>query len=180
MISVRQPFCKASDPAKSRFGYKNDPFRKNQSHNSLLQLEKASTTVGKKVKDGVFSGPERVSQFQEIRQRLLERGAGASSQSGSRGASSPYKQKNLAMPVVHENLYVYAADKTERGMALAEKWRLTLVQPSCSSNKDKKPKGERRTSILLGPGKGSPGKSPTDNLLSAQARAEETAQKTTD
>ena len=84
------------------------------------------------------------------------------------------------MPVVHENLYVYAADKTERGMALAEKWRLTLVQPSCSSNKDKKPKGERRTSILLGPGKSSPGKSPTDNTLAAQPASEETALRASD
>ena len=36
VISLRKPFSKASDPIKSKFGYKNDPFRKNQSYNSLL------------------------------------------------------------------------------------------------------------------------------------------------
>ena len=36
--------------------------------------------------------------------------------------------QKLAMPVVHESLYVYAADKSNGGMALAEKWCLTLVQ----------------------------------------------------
>mmetsp|Transcript_7266 Transcript_7266/g.10209 ORF Transcript_7266/g.10209 Transcript_7266/m.10209 type:complete len:190 (+) Transcript_7266:319-888(+) len=136
VISMRKPFCKASDPTglavkRSKFGFKNDPFRKNQSYNSLLQ---ACSAAGGNGQDGVFECHERLSQFQEIRQRLLDRCTSVSSHSGSARGASPLSNKNLAKPVVHENLYVYAADKTDRGMALAEKWRLTLVQPSGSSS----------------------------------------------
>ena len=53
----------------------------------------------------------------------------------------------LAKPVIHESLYVYAADKVKGGMALAEKWRLTLVQPRGSSHKKS---SMRRKSILTG------------------------------
>ena len=54
--------------------------------------------------------------------------------------------QKLAKPVVHESLYVYAADKSNGGMALAEKWRLTLVQPSNQPMS----KSVRRKSFLSG------------------------------
>ena len=53
----------------------------------------------------------------------------------------------MSKPVIHESLYVYAADKVNGGMALAEKWRLTLVQPSGSSSRRK---SVQRKSILTG------------------------------
>lgn len=34
----------------------------------------------------------------------------------------------LSKPVVHESIFIYAADKNNGGMALAEKWNLTLEQ----------------------------------------------------
>ena len=50
-----------------------------------------------------------------------------SSHSGSMSVSYT-QQHRITKPVVHESLYVYAADKEANGgMALAEKWRLTLV-----------------------------------------------------
>ena len=54
--------------------------------------------------------------------------------------------QKLAKPVVHESLYVYAADKSNGGMALAEKWSLTLVQPTCNPLR----KSVRRKSFLTG------------------------------
>ena len=54
--------------------------------------------------------------------------------------------QKLAKPVVHESLYVYAADKSNGGMALAEKWSLTLVQPACNPLR----KSVRRKSFLTG------------------------------
>ena len=74
-------------------------------------------------------------------------------------------------------MYVYAADKTDKGMALAEKWRLTLVQPSCSSSKDKKENGQRRTSILLAPSPSPDKKSPSGASNQEQIQTEENAQK---
>ena len=61
----------------------------------------------------------------EIRSRLLERAKSQSS--GYKGKKTVSK---LAKPVVHESIFVYAADKVNGGMALAEKWNLTLEQPS--------------------------------------------------
>lgn len=52
--------------------------------------------------------------------------------------------------MVHESLYVYAADKINGGMALAEKWQLILEQPAGSSNQQKESR-ERRTSIVIEP-----------------------------
>ena len=48
-------------------------------------------------------------------------------------SSHQSEKHKLARTVVHEYLYVYAADKKNGGMALAEKWRLSLKQPNSSS-----------------------------------------------
>lgn len=83
----------------------------------------------------------------EIRNRLIERGASQSSQNGS-GAQVVPSQK-LAKPVVHESLYVYAADKINGGIALAEKWQLTLVQKTTTNSSSQK-RETRRKSVLAG------------------------------
>lgn len=49
---------------------------------------------------------------------------------------------------MHESLYVYAADKEANGgVALAEKWRLTLVHTAGSNRQHK---SVIRTSVLTG------------------------------
>ena len=90
-----------------------------------------------------------MAHVQEIRRRLIERGTSQSSHSGSHGVRGIHPLRKLAMPVVHESLYVYAADKANGGIALAEKWRLTLVQPTGLSSHSKK-SGGQRTSIITG------------------------------
>ena len=105
--------------------YKNDPFRKISSYNSLLQAESAAG-AGHSCKQSRAES-EKMAHVQEIRRRLIERGTSQSSHSGSHGLRGTHPLKKLAMPVIHESLYVYAADKANGGIALAEKWRLTLV-----------------------------------------------------
>ena len=87
-----------------------------------------------------------MAHLQEIRQRLLERGRSCSSQSGSLGTSRGAALGNLAKPIVQETLYVYAADKTYGGMALAERWGLLLESTADSSSPQKR---ERRTSLIV-------------------------------
>ena len=65
----------------------------------------------------------------------------------SQPAQNQQQHHRIAKPVVHESLYVYATDKANGGMALAEKWRLTLVQQA-GSNRQRK--SVNRTSMLTG------------------------------
>ena len=76
---------------------------------------------------------------QEIVSRLLERAKSQGSSHHGRKAHS-----KLALPVVHESIYVYASDKENGGMILAEKWNLTLEQASIPRNRP------RRNSYLAG------------------------------
>ena len=151
VISLREPENRVPDQhlnvgTQKRGLYKNDPFRKNLSHSNLLQVDEDGRQG--RASDSFVSAnslnPKMLAGLQEIRQRLMERGASQSSQSGSGAATGTLK---LAKPVIHESLYVYAADKVKGGMALAEKWRLTLVQPRGSSHKKS---SIRRKSILTG------------------------------
>lgn len=74
--------------------------------------------------------------------------ATASQSSHSGSVAAPYSTtQKLAKPVVHESLYVYAADKSNGGMALAEKWSMTLVQPTSGTSLSK---SVRRKSFLTG------------------------------
>ena len=56
----------------------------------------------------------------------------------------------LALPVIHESLYVYACDSVNGGIALAEKWRLTLEQKNRSNSQSKNSSIKRRRSVLTG------------------------------
>ncbi len=73
-------------------------------------------------------GRGSTDHLNDIKERLMEQGVSQSSQNGSRGVARSKSGKKLAMAVIHESMYVYAADKSNGGgMALAEKWRLTLA-----------------------------------------------------
>ena len=88
--------------------------------------------------------------LQEIKARLFERATSRTSDSSclDKKSARHSAQCKLAKPVVHEGIYVYASDKTNGGIALAEKWKLTLVQPSESSRS--KTKTTPRKSIITG------------------------------
>ncbi len=84
--------------------------------------------------------------LREIKDRLFQRGTSRTSSSKGSAQKSPHSK--LAKPVIHESIYVYASDNTNGGLALAEKWRLTLVQPTSSSRS--KQKSTPRKSIITG------------------------------
>ena len=55
------------------------------------------------------------------------------------------------MPVIHEHMFVYAADFEKGGMALAEKWNLILEQrKSDQKSQTGKSSSSRRQSFLIG------------------------------
>ena len=57
----------------------------------------------------------------------------------------------LLMPVIHEHMFVYAADFEKGGMALAEKWNLILEQRKSDKNMQRgKSSSSRRQSFLIG------------------------------
>jgi len=57
--------------------------------------------------------------------RLIER---SDNNRGTTAANNSTKTTKLAQKEIEECLYVYAADKsTNGGIALAEKWKITLV-----------------------------------------------------
>ena len=77
--------------------------------------------------------------------------------SGRSGAvgTSPTSTNRLAKKLIQESLYIYAADKTNGGMALAEQWRLTFEQtdePKADSElkRPEKTDTQRRKSIITG------------------------------
>ena len=88
-------------------------------------MDMAANANSKFKQNGI--GRENTDHLNHIKERLMEQGESQSSQRGSRGVVRSKSGKKLAMPVIHESMYVYAADKSNGGMALAEKWRLTLV-----------------------------------------------------
>ena len=133
IIEVRQPHQSKSDRqngtkcnniAKSMC--QNNPFRQVSSSNNILAMDMPAIHPSKFKQGGI--GRENTDHLNHIKERLMEQGASQSSQSGSRGVARSKSGKKLAMPVIHESMYVYAADKSNGGgMALAEKWGLTLV-----------------------------------------------------
>ena len=54
--------------------YKNDPLKRNQSHNSLMQLDE-SVRGSKQAKENTSSQLKQLANLHEIRERLIERGA---------------------------------------------------------------------------------------------------------
>jgi hypothetical protein len=52
----------------------------------------------------------------------------------------------LSKPVVHQSLYVFALNRGSGSTALAEKWNLTLEQPSAQKDN----RASRRKSFLTG------------------------------
>ena len=76
----------------------------------------------------------------EIVSRLLDRAKSQGSSHHGRKAHS-----KLALPVVHESIFVYASDKENGGMILAEKWNLTLEEAASIPRTR-----QRRSSYLAG------------------------------
>lgn len=71
IIGVRQK----QDKSSARSGmYKNDPFRNNKSHNSLLQLARAGTIHPNAMENSSDLQMKQLADLHEIRQRLIEKG----------------------------------------------------------------------------------------------------------
>lgn len=94
-----------------------------------------------------YEDDENQVSLQSIKDRLFEGGRSRGScLSGSN--HSPTCRLNKA--VIHESIYVYASNKQNGGLALAEKWRLTLVKPDRSQTTQSKQPRPRKKSIITG------------------------------
>lgn len=75
---------------------------------------------------------ENQVSLQSIKDRLYE---GSPSRSSCLSGSNHSPNCKLTKAIIHESIYVYAAaNKQNGGLALAEKWRLTLVKPEKSAD----------------------------------------------